>query len=205
MSVLWRFHCSIVVSLFATSAYAARSIYIVIPVVIVATITFSKFYIPDIHSIQSPSSSVHHWCQLQSVCIYIRNNFLLKPSFCSQIHPLAFHTIRAYTVLYNYHIFLIRYHGYYFFAARFCVATIWGWHLFLWKTQRHQQHLDKVCMSNTVTQYAQPISHAVSHRIESYNTNNSSASLVTIISNYSYTYACVTYTSHSYYSRTAFI
>ena len=136
-------------------------------------------------------------------------------SFCRQIHPLTFHTIiRAYTVLTkfnNYRIFLIRHRGYYSFTARFCAAIIRGWHLFLWKTQRHQQRLDKVHTGDTVTtvrhcqQYAQPLSPAVSHGIESYNTNNSSASLVTIISNYSHTYACVTYTSHSYYLRTAFI
>ena len=160
--VLWRFHCSIVVSLFATSAYAARSIYIVIPVVIVATITFSKFYVPDIHSIQSPSSSVHHWCQLQSVCIYIRENFLLKPSFCSQIHPLPFHTIiRAYTVLYNYSIFLIRCRGYYSFAAHFCVASIWSgiyffekprdinntWIRYVWAIQWRSTHSLSVMLS----------------------------------------------------------
>ena len=31
-----------------------------------------------------------------------------------------------------------------FFAARFCVSTIRGWLLFLWKAGRHQRRLDKV-------------------------------------------------------------
>ena len=30
------------------------------------------------------------------------------------------------------------------------MATIQGWCLFLWQAHRHQEQLDKVCMSNTV-------------------------------------------------------
>ena len=38
-----------------------------------------------------------------------------------------------------------------FFTAWFCAATIRGQRLFLWKAQRHQRQLDKVCTSETVT------------------------------------------------------
>ena len=38
-----------------------------------------------------------------------------------------------------------------FFTAWFCAATTQGQCLFLWKAQRHQRQLDKVCTSETVT------------------------------------------------------
>ena len=66
-------------------------------------------------------------------------------------------------------------------------------------------------MSNTVMTvrccqlHAQPLSSIVSHGNESYNTDNPSASLVTVISNYSQPCSFAMYTSHSYYSRVAFI
>ena len=140
-----------------------------------------------------------------SVCMYIQKRLsFVKAIFLQPDSPTGFpYYSKSLYCLYNYRIFLIRCCWYYSFAARFCAATIRGWHLFLWKTQRHQQRLDKVRTSDTVTQYAQPISHAVSHRIESYNTNSSSASLVTIVSKCLHMYACAMYTSHSYYSRTA--
>ena len=67
------------------------------------------------------------------------------------------------------------------FVAHFHVATIWVWHLFLWKIRRH------VCMSDTVTTvrccqwYTQSYSPALSHGNESYNTNTPSATSLTII------------------------
>ena len=38
-----------------------------------------------------------------------------------------------------------------YFAACFCAATTRGWCFFLWKAHRHQQRLDKVRTSDTVT------------------------------------------------------
>ena len=52
---------------------------------------------------------------------------------------------------------------------------------------------------------AQPLSPAVSHGNKSYNTNSPTTSLVIIVRNYFHTCACATYSSHSYYSRAAFI
>ena len=65
-------------------------------------------------------------------------------------------------------IYSIRRCSYYLFRCSFCAATIqgrrlfkggdysraatiWGWWLFLWKARRHQQWLDKVHTSETVT------------------------------------------------------
>ena len=92
-------------------------------------------------------------------------------------------------------------------------ATIQGWCLFLWKAQRHQRQLDKVCTSETVTvtrccqQYAQPVSPAVSRGNNSYKTNSPSASVVTIVRNHLHTCACVcaAFISCGYYSRVVFI
>ena len=73
------------------------------------------------------------------------------------------------------------------------------------------QTLMTVHTSNTVMTvrccqlYAQPLSSTVSHGNESYNTDSPSASLVTVISNYSQPCSFAVYTSHSYYSRVATI
>ena len=56
--------------------------------------------------------------------------------------------------LHMYRISSIRCRGYYtciFFIARFCVTTIRGRRLFLWKACQHQQRLDKVHTGDTVT------------------------------------------------------
>ena len=80
-------------------------------------------------------------------------------------------------------------------------ATIRGWCFFPWKA----------CMSNLVTtvrrcqKYTQPLSSAVSCGNESYYTNSPTTSLVTVVRNHSQSCLCATYTSHSYYSRAAFI
>ena len=66
-------------------------------------------------------------------------------------------------------------------------------------------------MSSTVTsvrhcwQYTQPLSLAVRCGNDSYNTNNPSASSVTVISDCSHSCSCTTYTRHSYCPRAAFI
>ena len=87
-------------------------------------------------------------------------------------------------------------------------ATIRWRCLFLWKARRR---LNKVHMSETVKvarhcqQYTQPLSPVVSHENDSYNTNSSSASVVTIVRNHSHTCAHAMFTSRGYYSRAAFI
>ena len=67
------------------------------------------------------------------------------------------------------------------FRCSFCVATIRGWRLFLWKARRHRR-LDKVHTSGTVTvarhcqsEYMQPFSPAVSRGKDSSNTISPSA------------------------------
>ena len=79
-----------------------------------------------------------------SVCMYthkrlffVGTNFLKSDS--STGFPYLEHCSKS---LYCLNQVLSRRRSYYSFAARFCAATIWGWHLFLWKTQRHQQQLD---------------------------------------------------------------
>ena len=73
-----------------------------------------------------------------------------NPSLHAQICYLAgdLYCIRDY---HTYHISLIRRCGYYFFCCTLGAATIRGRRLFLWKARRHQQQLDKVRTSNTVT------------------------------------------------------
>ena len=68
--------------------------------------------------------------------------------------------------------------------------------LFLLKTRRHQQRLDKVCRSDTVmtVNSTQPLSSAISLGEELYNTNSPSASPLTVILNYPHTCACALYT-----------
>ena len=51
----------------------------------------------------------------------------------------------------KYHISSTRHRGYYLFHLWFCLATIRGQRLFLWKAHRHLQQLNKVHMGNTVT------------------------------------------------------
>ena len=53
--------------------------------------------------------------------------------------------------------------------------------------------------------YAEPLTPAVSRGYDSYNTNSLSASVVTVVRNYSHTCACAAFTSRSYYSRAVFI
>ena len=84
------------------------------------------------------------------------------------------------------------------------VATIRGRCLFLWKAHRHQQRLDKVGTSKTVTVarrcqlHAHPLGPAVSRGNNSYNTNSFSASMVTIIRNHSHVCVRAAFTSRSY-------
>ena len=106
----------------------------------------------------------------------------------------------------TYCISSIRHCGYYLFRCLFCAATIRGQRLFLWKALRHQRQLDKVTVTvaRRCQKYAQPLSPAVSHGNDSYNTNSPSASVVTI-RNHSHTCAPAVFTSRGYYLRVVFI
>ena len=110
-----------------------------------------------------------------------------------------------------YRISSIRRHGYYLFCCLFCAATIQGrlplkggvyffgkpgdiidgWIRYV--QVRQWRLLDTV--SST-----QSLSPAVSCGNDSYNTNSSSASVVTIIRNHSHMCACAAFTSRGYYS-----
>ena len=109
-----------------------------------------------------------------------------------------------------YHISFIKPHGYYFFfffATHVAVATIQGWHLFLWEASTHQQWLDKVHTSDKAMivrhcqYFAQSLSPVVSHENELYNTNSPSTSLVTVESEIICTCACSMYTSQMVCSK----
>ena len=81
---------------------------------------------------------------------------------------------------------------------------------FLGKPADIQRLLTKARTSNTVTtvrhsQFAQPLSSALSHGNESYNMNSPSVSPVTVVRNYLQSCLCSAHTSRSYYSRAVFI
>ena len=96
----------------------------------------------------------------------------------------------------------IRCRSCYLFRCLFCVATIRGRRLLLWKAWWHQQWLDKVLY---IWARCWWLLDAVSCGNDSYNTNSPSISMVTVVRNPLHTHLHVVFTSHGHYSRAATI